>query len=1802
MKSISLKNILLFFSLFNCILFQNTIDNYNITKAGIINIINSDESTIHINLNQTKETYLNYIDITLTSESDINPIIIISTNDEKCDTNRLFTSIQLRESIHIFLRREQLNSNEFYICTKKRENLDLINYNITIKNEEYVFIPYNQQGSYYVSDSSMEKMDFMFILDDQEYKTDSSISFWVKGQNIQKANMSEIFKKKVFDSGYVFYGEFQNSEKKLSIESKIGDFVTVGSTVITEGTIHELKENANEIMITSEEEICLPIKYESYLTYITGKIFTRKANAYFADENRNAVIINEEIFEKKITNGIINEFNIIHKLNESYTKGFYCLNSNTTDNLIIFSIQMTSNKEIHMVHPPLVPGEITRHFLMQNEWAVFYGMKPKEGAREVNLNLKALKGFPEMYHDDCISFPDCEYNRDSIKQLNKTYPSNMMSVYSFYVEDKPQYKEYNSITSFQPLMIVYCAEGGKNPIYEDNSFCEFETTYFTDLDKINIYEEISFSQYLLEGESDNYKLNLYGEIGDNIIYLDLIFFSGDADLNFNDLKGEANKYYLSNKIFYSIELDNNTENLEFNIKANNNCFYMVQYQIMKIGFSDEINIVESGVNYITSKYYINYDYTLFSKHIDFINYKYEQDQAYLVNFYSPNCKYEVYWVYNNLAKRISSADNYFQKILDPNDDRKYYQEIYTFFYNIISDDKSDYPNKYCIVYASGLELSNSMLSWNGRAISLSEGVPHRYTFTEKYNFIFYSYHVSDISKILVVNFNLIDKAYFQIIIYINKIELRKENIYRNGQLYIKPNEFKGKCLEKEVCTVNINVEMRNEILDKKVEVTMYQIDGTPFYLEKNVVKQDVLHGNKVKHYYFDIGNKEYGDITLDFKRGSGFIYASIQERNIKKPMANPDWRGLYHFPMAINESLKYQTYGKKIIINENDTNICTEGCYVLISIISNIKYKENYQDENIPFRISLNPRIIKKGDNLEIPKVKIDINEFIIGDIVYNRTDQIKYDYYIVTLPYDSDYVFIDWQADSPSLVINVGIERPTISKANFTFEQIKHDCVYRLNKTEILEKGNLTSNSSLKGVTLTLGIYSEINDSIQSSPYAFKLLMPLKVDKEELEPATEVIHIRSDQKVQCLPFNYHDKYICFFAVIFDDTDANNNLVLYPRNRKGSEIIIIGQSVEAESIENNNIQEISDLIKDTFENKNPIDGKYVYIENINKNQSYFFIIYAEDSSDVMEVLSSTYAYYNDMDIYPNPSTAQIFAIRDFRINLNFVTTKDLLLNIVGLSDSGAFFWGDEKEQEKKYYLEGYDDRLSLTTYTEDKDNQLTPLKVETTTLGEIQRGGFIFYITYYPRSNIDQLNKDITTEFNYRTVKMPLYYYLPINLDNSFTINFNFYDFGLKNNNNSLIYDNNLFNIWATVIPENKAINARINPGEIPKYNPSIDIKGFFDSTFGNIFLSSDDIKKIYKDTQVPNLFFCIEKDNNIKADFSSLGFELDIYSDDKIKGLNYAPEGVYISGKLSNYKEKKLIYLLHCDKKRPYFRVEYAANSDLIKFALSNNSESIENDKFNNSKTEVKSGRNLLTIKLSEDFFSSEKNNHTLYFIVFTNETNLDNKLDYFAFKYLSVKSENEFYEFLDEDKRKVTVDISGNNYKISFSPLSSIGTSYYIKAIYKDGMIQGEKMDTIAISESKGKYIQINNPTIEEDKQISYSLTIDKEISYIKVMARFNFINQKLFYLYKPEKIERKQTPETPGSKEKPDKTVLYVSIGISSFFLIIIIILIIFIFIYRNKNKDLMNQVNKISFAQGGAKEVNTVEDDLLLEKDE
>ena len=60
----------------------------------------------------------------------------------------------------------------------------------------------------------------------------------------------------------------------------------------------------------------------------------------------------------------------------------------------------------------------------------------------------------------------------------------------------------------------------------------------------------------------------------------------------------------------------------------------------------------------------------------------------------------------------------------------------------------------------------------------------------------------------------------------------------------------------------------------------------------------------------DIGKNDEGDITIDYIRGSGYIYATIVDKNHPILMQNPEWRGIYRFPRDIVTSLSYDTYLK----------------------------------------------------------------------------------------------------------------------------------------------------------------------------------------------------------------------------------------------------------------------------------------------------------------------------------------------------------------------------------------------------------------------------------------------------------------------------------------------------------------------------------------------------------------------------------------------------------------------------------------------------------------------------------------------------------------------------------------------------------------------------------------------------------------------------------------------------------------------------------------------------------------------------
>ena len=922
--------------------------------------------------------------------------------------------------------------------------------------------------------------------------------------------------------------------------------------------------------------------------------------------------------------------------------------------------------------------------------------------------------------------------------------------------------------------------------------------------------------------------------------------------------------------------------------------------------------------------------------------------------------------------------------------------------------------------------------------------------------------------------------------------------------------------------------MWNSTRDRKVETTMYQLDGLPFYLEKNVLRDDIINGNIPKHYYFDIGSGEYGDITLDFKRGSGFIYASVEPRIKSVIPANTDWRGLYKFPTSIIGTLKYRTYGKKIMINEDDTKICTGigGCYVLITIESNM-YNQNAET---PFRISIIPRIMKTDENIPSPKVKINVNEFIIGDILKGQADNRKYDYYSLILPYDSDYILIDWQADNPTLVINVGPERPTKEKCHFDFPPIDHDTVYRINRSAIIDKiiYDDDAHDSLRGVELTIGIYSETSDSLQSSPYAFKLFMPPIIDKtdEGNVISAEIIHIRSDQKVQCLPFEYDPGiYMCLFAVIFDDNDIMNNLIAYPRSQDGKPINIYGDLVKAEYIETNDMVQLIYILTTIFRDEHKKNQKYIYIENVQKYESYFLIVTTDDPSTVIEVLSSTYNIEDGMTFYPNPSTPQILALKNNKIEIEIFTSQELLINLGSVDGTGAICWKDKCDDKTKiYYLNDLGDKLSLTNYRDEQNKLYLPLKVEPLVNLDDKPGGFIFYITYYPRSYIDQVKRDSTTEIQYSTVKMPLDYYVPVKLIYPNTINFNIYNMDTKNNDD-LVYDSDLFDVWGTLISNTEAVQIRVDPRYRPNINDqSINItRGVFDIIFGTLYFSEEDMNGFHpKEGEgiIPNIFFSLEPKSNLDNTFTSFGLELDISSMEKELGSETAPEGVYLTGNLANTMFGRKIYRLKLDPNKIFLIVEYSSNSYFIDFALSSNLLSEENDHFDKFNITEEYGKKVMIIEFNEEYFS--KNNDSLYFIVFTKYLSEDPKLQYFVLKYINSQNYEDITQYMKPFNNTLDVTKDNNNYKISFEPyLYDTGVTYYIKAVYKSGVNFEENINSIAISETKGINVQITNPK-KVDGNIVYNLEVKEEISYIKVLARFNFLYGKYIHLYTPYETE--------------------------------------------------------------------------------
>ena len=116
----------------------------------------------------------------------------------------------------------------------------------------------------------------------------------------------------------------------------------------------------------------------------------------------------------------------------------------------------------------------------------------------------------------------------------------------------------------------------------------------------------------------------------------------------------------------------------------------------------------------------------------------------------------------------------------------------------------------------------------------------------------------------------------------------------------------------------------------------------------------------------------------------------------------------------------------------------------------------------------------------------------------------------------------------------------------------------------------------------------------------------------------------------------------------------------------------------------------------------------------------------------IEILSSITTGDEDY-ITPNPTTPQVFGLNllegKSELKFSFDTSQNLLINIAGIYGEGFFKWDEEIDSNRTYYIYGYEDRLTLTSFTSKEEYKLTTLTVKSVDFSflESEDKKFVFY-------------------------------------------------------------------------------------------------------------------------------------------------------------------------------------------------------------------------------------------------------------------------------------------------------------------------------------------------------------------------------------------------------------------------------------------------------------------------------------------
>ena len=1782
--------IFLFFIILSISFFQTNSIIIELEPNGLNNfkIDNKTQFTLKIPNNNHK-----YLEFTVNGNNrNINYVVSVYS-----DSN-INKRIQLGESIFgetkLYLSLNQFTNDiiyfeiecPLYFCEGKITNI----FSQTINLKE------SQPFSYYVNEKNTE-MEFVLELE-------SSISnIWARGQFDISTELDISNKIQSKEGNFYIVSGLKNGVK-LKVIGTPGDYINVGYV-----SYNQTHESISKMRIVSApltaflkkgilNNICYIVNDDTSNEAIfgTGIIFTKIAYFY-------SLASDGEIFSSGIIRNIIRNPNENSKVCFKFPDpNIYPQFSNIEE--IIFTYQLTEVKTNNLFfRDPQLNGIFYPSIIKSNSKAAFISQKNGDFTY-MSLNVMQVKGYTKMYVVQCNNFPLCSIDQNVLKEGIR--PRNI-NRFSSYRASKGNELDESPISRKQTILVVECDQS--DTLSEETPFCTFNTLIYKEkkdnIDTIQLFEEHFFNQFALNEQKHNYKIKISKETKIKKVFIDIMSYVGDVEVNTNfPSTVRADQYVAINKIFISAKITENLEpeDLIFTVTAKNNTYYTILVNFGREEIEEDsfiTNKIQTGMVYLVTIDPTNKDtFSFGNKIVKFKNEQISNKLPFMVNFYSLNCEVEIKQIIRdeNLPdeiidfKPISQYENFAYDLIVQSESI-YNSPSYDYGIKIIEADNSDYYGKLCKLYTSAIELSPFHKEFM-RDILIPDNTPQQALFRGNNIHVSYGYiHVDHSNNDLLIKFNPKNIAHYQVKLYYEYEE--RENgpfsIVANDMLYIENSEWKKRCRDpNRVCYIQIDIcllqlkEGDNAVLEFSVKsMASHSVD----YIQKNNLKIDYVQNDIPQYYYTEIGRNENGFIIANFLRGSGKILAKIVETDLKVSEEGANWRGKYRLPSDDDAlTMKLDPFTKKI--NYSTQNECRNGCFLLICVFSDVKGDKRISNRNFPYSIIVHsyPNEIS---NLNIPFINIPTDEYIVGSIIPSKQINKIYEFYSVRLNKNAEQVIVDFQSDAAGLFVNIGKNRiNSINDANFKFFPMGKDTLHRINIHEIQSIDE--SIRSLKDIYLTLGIWTNVTDSINTTLFSFAVRLGDGV-------SYDIYRVNSDQKVLCDSLFYGDrKFRCVYVMEYDYIQDFSGLFIYANIQDKSTLFnIYAKFIDSKVYEIDSLR-LKDIIPSednyTLSSKEQ-NTEFLYVEDGFSIEEYILVTVETNKPATIELLSTIFLY--PTEITPNPSSPQLFMNKNnYLFSLNFPKDYSVMVNLVCIGGSAELFW--DFDTENKYYLKGRDDRLSITSDVSGKDQKLL---IKSTS--EIKDGiGFVFYTGYNIRQdkyNFDELNLDKSINYVYINSDFPISFYTQlkenIGSDEFYDVFFTFDNLEPEDKKALTFYDDSYpFTFTGIIVKQSDIYKQRKNPYAIVvSFNPN-KIEGHYDQAMRTalIRISSQDIDK----AEIPKnektyLFIKIDKADSFRSirKYKRIGVESTVLS---------SKSQVPIS-ELSNQfgyldiSELERQYILRIDKTKQYMNLEFSCEDNKLIIEIKN--------KKNLIKEKTLYGKDYYSLLVDKD------GEDTIILSIIRNEDQQDsNKKEFFMFRYtFSDDKYNNKYTIkntkLEVTKKETKLGLF--DYFIKLTPLNDYN-NYNLTYIIR-GNYEGDQPKTADLS------MKVNSQKVKEyyDPQpngntLTFEMyNITKNFSYIQVILQIRKEENVEYLSYDLENNFKFEKYDT-GKKKSSNKGIIIAAAVLGPIIFVVVIILILTLFIYNNKNKDLMEKVSKISFAEDQPK----VDDDkfLILNNDE